>query len=140
NPLQEGYRKTFRAGPAEEKSPDPKTWKVQPPAGGSRLPLTVRFPRPLDHALLERLLWVTDAQGRKVSGSVAVSAHETVWQFTPERPWQAGPHQLVADTRLEDLAGNSLRRPFEIDVFHPIERQITTETIGLPVLVPAPGS
>jgi hypothetical protein len=136
-PLKELYRKTFTAGAAEETLPDPKTWKIQPPSAGSSEPLTVSFPRPLDHALLERMVWVTDAQNRKVPGTAAVTERETRWQFTPERPWQAGSHHVVVDTRLEDPSGNSLRRPFEVDVFHPVERQIKVETVGLPFLIQA---
>jgi hypothetical protein len=38
----------------------------------------------------------------------------------------------VADTRLEDLAGNSIAKPFEVDVFHPVQREIKTETVKVP--------
>jgi hypothetical protein len=132
NGLKESLRKQFRAVAAEEQSPDPKSWKIQPPPAGSREPLQVRFAKPLDHALLERMIWVTGPQGRKLPGTVTVAEHETRWQFTPQRPWQAGPHHVVVDTRLEDSAGNSVRRPFEVDVFHPIERQVHVETMQLP--------
>jgi hypothetical protein len=140
NPLQAAYRKSFQAVAAEEKSPDPKTWRIQPPSAGGTLPLTVIFPRPLDHALLERMLGVTDAQQRPVPGTVAIRDHETRWHFTPERSWQSGSYHLVVDTRLEDSAGNSIHRPFEVDVFHPIERQVKAEMISLPfqILAPAP--
>jgi hypothetical protein len=131
NPLKAAFRKSFRAVAAEEKSPDPRTWRIQPPSAGGVLPLTVIFPRPLDYALLQRMLWITDVQQRRVPGTVAFSEHEMRWHFTPERPWQAGSYSLVVDTRLEDSAGNSIHRPFEVDVFHPIERQVTTETISL---------
>ena len=78
---------------------------------------------------------MTDAEGRSVSGTVMISGEETRWQFTPQRPWQAGRYHLVADTRLEDLAGNSIGRPFEVDVFRPVQREIKTETIQLPFQV-----
>jgi hypothetical protein len=132
NPLKEAYRRSFQAVAAEENSPDPKTWRLQPPSGGSLQPLIVSFPRPLDHALLERMLWVIDNQGRTVPGIVTVAEQETRWHFTPERPWAAGSYHLVVDTRLEDSAGNSIARPFEVDVFHPIERQVKVETVQLP--------
>jgi hypothetical protein len=132
NPLKEEYRKTFRAVAAEEKSPDPKTWRVQSPPAGSRLVLTVRFPRPLDHALLERMVWLMDAQGRKIPGAVAILNHDVGWQFTPARRWEAGDYRVVIDTRLEDSAGNSIQRPFEVDVFHPVERAVKVEIVQLP--------
>jgi hypothetical protein len=137
NPLKEPYRKPFRAGPPEEKAIDPKQWRVQPPDAGGREPVTVLFPAPLDHALLQRLVWVEDDSGRKIAGTVTVGVAETRWQFVPADPWPAGTYRLVADTRLEDRAGNSIARPFEVDVFRPVEREVKTETVKLPFVVPA---
>jgi len=51
-------------------------------------------------------------------------------------PWKAGRYYFVADTRLEDLAGNSIARPFEVDVFHPVEREVKGETVRIPFDVP----
>jgi hypothetical protein len=135
NPLKETYRKTFRAVAAVEEPIDPKTWQVRPPPAGGTRPLEVRFPGPLDHALLERVLRVTDTGGREVAGTVAVSDEETRWRFTPARPWQAGDYRLVIDTALEDLAGNNVGRAFEVDVFHPIRRTTKTDTVALPVTI-----
>jgi hypothetical protein len=137
NPLKETYRKAFRAAAADEDPPDPKTWKVQPPPAGTSKPLTVTFPEPLDHALLQRLLWLTDARARKVSGTMTVSDEETRWDFTPEQPWRAGTYSLVVDTALEDLAGNSIGRPFEVDVFQPIQHAVKARTVTLPVIIEA---
>ena len=134
DPLGEPYRKAFEAVAAVDQSPDPKTWKVEAPPAGTNRPLDVRFPGPLDHALLGRLLNVTDAGGREVAGSVTVSDQETRWRFTPARPWPAGEYRLAVDTTLEDLAGNSLGRPFEVDVVHPI-RPTTAKTVTLPFSV-----
>jgi hypothetical protein len=134
-PLQGEFRKAFRTGPPDEQCPDPKAWQVQPPAAGTPSPLTVTFPKPLDHALLHRLLQVTDAQGQAVAGKVTVSDEETRWQFTPEEPWKPGTYQLQVGTALEDLAGNSVARPFEVDVFHPVQSKVTAETVRLPFQV-----
>jgi hypothetical protein len=135
NPLKEPFRKAFQALPPDDTQPDPKTWKVLAPPAGTKTPLTVTSPKSLDQALFERLVWVVDAQGRKVAGTVTVTQEEKVWRFTPAAAWEAGNYQLVADTRLEDLAGNNIARPFEVDVFHPIEREIRSQTVSIPVAV-----
>jgi hypothetical protein len=137
NPLREGYRKAIRAVAALETSPDPKTWQVLAPSDGSLQPLRVSFSRSFDHALLERMIWVADVHDRPLAGTTVVVDHERSWHFRPARPWQVGSYHLVVDTRLEDSAGNSIRRPFEVDVFHPIERQIKSETIQLPFAIRA---
>jgi hypothetical protein len=129
NPLKEPFRKSFRVGKPDDEQPDTKTWRLKPPAPGTRAALRITFPKPMDHALLQRLLSVTDAGGKKMAGTIAVSERETAWLFTPERPWTEGAYNLVADTRLEDVSGNSIARPFEVDVLRRVQREIKTETV-----------
>jgi hypothetical protein len=136
-PLAEPYRKAFVAVAPADQALDPRTWKAEAPPAGTSRPLEVRFPAPLDHALLGRLLRVTDADGREVAGSATISDLETRWHFTPARPWQAGEYRVVAGTELEDLAGNSIARPFEVDVVHPV-RPTTARTVTLPFSVRDP--
>jgi hypothetical protein len=132
NPVKDSYRKKFKVGASEREAPNPKTWKIQAPRSGTAGALTVIFPRPMDHALLVRSLSVIDAQDRRIAGTVLVSHAETRWHFTPRQPWAAGKFYLLAETNLEDLAGNNLDRPFEVDVFHPIERRLKVKTIRIP--------
>ncbi|MDP7205986.1 MAG: hypothetical protein QGH11_10470, partial [Pirellulaceae bacterium] len=37
-------------------------------------------------------------------------------QLTPRARWRPGDYQLAVGVILEDLAGNSVARPFEVDV------------------------
>ncbi len=37
------------------------------------------------------------------------------WRFTPEQPWSAGRQKIFIDPELEDLAGNTSQKPFEVD-------------------------
>ena len=85
--------------------------------------------------MLERVLTVTTADHRAVAGAIAISEKETVWQFTPTEPWTAGNYELVIDTELEDLAGNNLAKPFEVDVFHPVQREVKSKTVTLTFIV-----
>lgn len=131
-PLKEGFTKKFRTTTADETPPDLKTWRLEPPSAGGKTPLTVTFPKAMDHALLLDMLWATDGDGRKIAGEAAVTEGETRWRFTPREPWAAGPHRLVADTRLEDLAGNALGRRFEVDETHPTTTKLKAETVEIP--------
>jgi hypothetical protein len=132
NPLAVPFRKAFRTAPADETSPDPKTWEIRPPAAGSREPLEVRFPEPLDRAMLDRLVVVQDAAGNAVAGDVSVTGEETVWRLAPAHPWEVGDYRLVIGTELEDPSGNSVARPFEVDEVAPISRHLTSETVVRP--------
>jgi hypothetical protein len=137
-PLKATFRKTFRTTAPVEARLDAKSWKLTAPAAGTRAPLVVTFPKPLDHALLHRMVTVADAKGKAVDGTIAVTDKETCWRFTPQNNWSAGAFHLLADTQLEDLAGNNLARPFEVDIFRPVQGEIKVEQVKVPFEVKAP--
>ena len=130
-PLIEGYEKSFSVSAPDRESPGIRTWQLAPPRQGSADPLIVVFPEPLDHALLLRLLEVTDAGGQHIEGSIRVDRQETRWQFTPRQLWETGDYLLEIGTTLEDLAGNRVNRLFEVDVFERIDAEVTRETVSL---------
>jgi hypothetical protein len=115
-PLAREHRKRFHVVPADTRQPDAKQWRLQLPGAGTRQPLIVKFNEPLDHALLQHTIGVTNPNKDSLEGTVAVAAQETEWHFRPEKPWVAGDHQLHVDTILEDRAGNSIGRPFEVNL------------------------
>ncbi len=137
NALKAGFRKSFRVVAPDDISPAPKTWKIEPPRANTREPLEIRFPEPLDHALADRLISVHDAASRIVPGHSTLAEAETVWRLTPASPWSAGDYRLVVDSALEDVAGNSVARPFEVDVTTPISQRVSTKTVELSFKVAA---
>lgn len=136
-PLAAGFEKHFAAGPAVEAAVDVRRWQITPPPAGSRLPLIVHFDRPLDRALLFRMVTVEGPHGRPVEGQVEVLEGEQTWTLQPAVPWQEGAYALVVDTALEDSAGNNLQRPFEVDVFREVDARPGPEYVRLP-WTPAP--
>jgi hypothetical protein len=123
-PLAAKAFKRFAVGPADHAPPSMGSWEIEAPAAGTRDALQVRFPEPLDRALLESALGVDAASGQPLPGRIEVSEEERLWRFVPERAWVAGGHALRAASLLEDLAGNSLGRPFEVDVFERVEERV----------------
>ena len=109
------FRKRFTVGPPDRESPDPGKWKVTAPAPSTRGPVSVEFPEPLDAALAERLIRVT-AGGRVVPGHVALGDGERLWRFTPAEPWGAARYEILVQPTIEDLAGNNIGKPFEVDL------------------------
>lgn len=128
-PLAREWRRRFCVGPPDRRPPDPANWKLGIPGAATRSPLVVEFPEPLDHALLRRLVRVVDADGRPLEGSTRVGPGETSWEFTPPVAWPAGRFSLRVETTLEDLAGNSVGRPFEVDVFDGVDARIRPEIV-----------
>jgi len=129
--LQQGFRKSFRGGPADRIPPDPKTWRVSAPKAATSEALVVGFPKPMDYALLQRLFGVSDALG-SVAGRVGIARQETEWRFTPREPWKAGAYQLVFDTAIEDLSGNHIGQAFDLDKFQQVTKSIQTKTLSIP--------
>jgi hypothetical protein len=126
NPLAEAFRRDFAAGPAERRGIDTKQWKISEPHAGTVEPLEITFDRPLDYALLGDVFEIPG-----VSGKATISAGETRWSFQPDRPWPAGNHSLVISMALEDLAGNRIGRPFDVDEFTSPVPRISNETTSL---------
>ena len=134
NPLVKEHRKEFRAEAADRKPIDLKRWRIRPPKAGTRNPLTVDFGESIDHALGIRLLSVT-AGGVRVPGTPALTKNESRWAYTPDQHWKPGLYELVAGTKLEDLAGNNIGKPFEVDVFKTVQRRLTSGVVRLPFRV-----
>ena len=98
NRLKESYRKSFRVGPPDENQPDPKTWKMRPPAAGTRAALVDDLPKPLDHALLHRICGSPMNPGRRCPAT-RPSRRGNVLALHADGPGKAGKYHLVADTR-----------------------------------------
>ncbi|MEE8586976.1 MAG: hypothetical protein V3T83_19210, partial [Acidobacteriota bacterium] len=130
NPLKAGFEKPFQVVGPDYRSPRPADWPLSSPGSGTRDPLQIDLPEPLDHALLGRLLRVEDTTGSPIPGRLEISRQETLWSFIPAQPWQSGSYRLRIGSWLEDLAGNNLRRPFDTDLSqHPEEEDVQAETV-----------
>jgi hypothetical protein len=114
NPLVRSHEKRFRVSGLDRSLVQTRDWKVKPPRAGTRDSLVLDFPEPLDRALLDRLLVVCDSAGRAIPGAVAITDSETRWTFTPNVNWSAAPNYVEVDTELEDLAGNNLKKLFDV--------------------------
>ncbi len=135
NPLKEDFQKHFRVGPPDRTPPDPAQWRIETPAPGTRTPLLVSFPEAMEQALAQRVLNVVTESGARVDGQAVLTEQERRWEFTPAQPWQAGSYHLAIQTTLEDLAGNNIGKPFEVDLFTGVKRHVETSSIRLPFAV-----
>jgi hypothetical protein len=129
-PMTAGFKKQFRGGPALRTLPDAKQWRVTAPKAGTSDAVVVDFPEPMNFALLQRMIQVSDGR-RVVTGTMKVARDEAEWQFTPNEKWKAGNYTVLVDTALEDLAGNHVGQAFDIDIFDKVTEHITTTRISL---------
>lgn len=130
-PLKESFTKTFLVGPPLRAPIDTALWNLAVPVAGSRTALTVTFAAPLDHALAQRLIRVARVPGGILEGVSALEDQERRWTFIPAQPWARGPHQLLAQTTLEDLAGNNIGKSFEVDLFESVQRRLSNTVVTI---------
>ncbi|MEJ1237276.1 Ig-like domain-containing protein [Chryseolinea sp. T2] len=118
-PLGKDFVKSFLVAGRDSLSPVPSAWKIEPPKSNTTDNLCVRFHEPVDYSLLNGTLHVYSSKVNSrdlIRGVWTFSEEETVACFKPQSEWKAGAYMLEIETRLEDLSGNNLSRPFERDM------------------------
>ncbi len=125
--LAAGVRRPFRAGEHDHEQPRPERWSVSAPRAGTREPLGLAADEALDRALFARAVSLFHADGTRVEGQARVGPDGRAWSWVPTHEWRAGEYAFVVEPILEDLAGNSVGRPFE-DVLAGVE----TLSVGTP--------
>jgi hypothetical protein len=113
-PLARSFVKTFKVGSMDRALPRAESWRVSAPKTGTRDPVVIDLPEPLDHALLNRMLEVRRRDGTLVSGRVETSKDDRSWSFIPVEPWSGVAYSIDVDPELEDLAGNNLHHLFDV--------------------------
>ena len=108
---------------------DPSAWRLTPPASSTE-PLTVDFDRPLDAALGLGAITVR-RDGAIVLCDAELEHDETRAVFHPTMPWGPGRYSLHAEDILEDIAGNRIGRPFDIDAKDPAQKAMVASAADL---------
>jgi len=112
-PLRESHYKAFQVAGAIRSPVTIEQWKILPPLSGSRQPLTLLFPQPLDWALLWHGITVVSEGRQPMPGEVAVEQDERRWSFIPASPWIRGSYYVRIATSLEDVCGNNILGAFD---------------------------
>ena len=66
-----------------------------------------------------------------MSGASSVERGEAQWSFQPAEAWKAGDYKLIINMALEDLAGNRIGRPFDVDTIDSPAERITKQMTSL---------
>lgn len=111
--LESSFEKRFLVASAGGAPPAVSRWTLAAPRARTRAPLTVRFPAPLDHALLASSVSIRAPHAGELAGEITLDQEETALRFHPREPWEPGRYSLDVDGRLEDVAGNNLYGLFD---------------------------
>jgi hypothetical protein len=110
--LRETFNKRFRVTEAVRTPIAVERWKIVPPVTKNPQPLVLKFPRPLDWALLSQTITIVSGE-RSIAGKIAIDQYERRWSFTPRSPWAAGSYHVRVASSLEDGCGNSIIAAFD---------------------------
>jgi hypothetical protein len=119
NKLGKDVMKKFKTLAEDRSRIDLSEWKLSTPKAFTRDPLTLTLSKSIDHRSLQKYLTVVDSRQQPIAGTIAIGADEKSWRFTPEQPWQDGDYGLNIHGDLEDVAGNTPLRPFDLDLQAP---------------------
>jgi hypothetical protein len=114
--LKEGFVKTFLVSERDSLSPEITNWTFDLPRSGSNDPLKVNLKESLDYFLLNETIQIIDGNNNVVPVEINVRDKERYVDFIPTNSWKAGQYTIQVESRLEDLAGNNLNRPFDRDL------------------------
>ena len=78
--------------------------------------LNINFPYVIDPYLFAREVIVVGPTGKTILGKASMGLEEKVWQFVPEEAWQLGEYTIRVGSEVADLAGNTISRPFEVNL------------------------
>jgi outer membrane protein assembly factor BamB len=119
NKLGKDTIKRFRTTPEDRVRIELGDWRLTAPKAGTRDALTLTLPKSVDYRSLQTGLTITSASNRTIPGAIAIGKDEKSWHFTPSQPWQAAPYRVNVSPDLEDVAGNTPVRPFDMDLLTP---------------------
>ncbi|MDA1122017.1 MAG: Ig-like domain-containing protein [Bacteroidetes bacterium] len=112
--LKDSFSRSFKVAANDREKPMPENWRITSPRANSVEQLTIDFGESMDYLLAMNAITVSKNEV-EVPGQISLNKDESVWRFTPNQPWNESEYQIVVETRLEDLAGNNLNRPFDRD-------------------------
>jgi hypothetical protein len=117
--LGKDYRLKFRTTAEDRKRIAIADWTVKPVKAGSKQALVLEFNKVMDVNSLKRFITITDAKEKSVAGTMGVGKHERSWSFKPAAEWRAEEYTITVDRQMEDVAGNTPMRPFDVDLKAP---------------------
>ncbi len=121
-PLKQEFVKRFTIGPEDFTQPNPASWIVRAPKARTSEPLIIEFPEPLDEATASRGIMIYGPGEELIRGTIQFQNREKQARFIPIKKWRAGIVEIRIGTFIEDLAGNSIERAFEVDRFEKVDR------------------
>ena len=111
--LNKRFIKKFIAVSEDTTVPNLSNWFVGCPRANTKNCFTINFHDKIDHISAKTLIKINDEDERIVEGQITLGKNESLWIFKPKLKWQRGTYQLIVNSRLEDIAANTLNGIFD---------------------------
>ena len=117
-PLDGSIKKqyAFKAVNADHEQPEPNNWELTQPTANTTQPLIISFGEMLDFATAGKAITTCTINEAHLKFTQQADWDGSRVKIFPSKPWPAGVYTVTLNPRLEDLSGNSLERPFEVDL------------------------
>lgn len=111
--LNNRFIKKFIAVSEDITAPDLADWSVTCPPANTKENLTINFNDKVDHISAKTFIKIIDDNERIMEGQITLGKNESLWIFKPKLKWQKGNYKLIVNSRLEDIAANTLNGIFD---------------------------
>ena len=110
-PMIKDFSYDFKTTQADHQMPSYSQWELTTPSANTEESFIIKFDEPLNPAQIPSHIRL-EKEGTPWPAELRAHPHQIT--FISEEPWPAGIYQLMVFNTLEDRAGNSLRKPFEV--------------------------
>ena len=107
------FIKKFIAICEDTTAPDLSHWFLSSPHANTKDIYTIRFNDKIDHISAQTLIKIIDNKGMGIEGEITLGNDQSVWIFKPKQNWHGGTYKLIVNSRLEDIAANTLNGVFD---------------------------
>ncbi len=114
--MKEDYVHSFEIIEADRTKPNVNNWKLLLPKVKSLEKLRVNVIKPLDFGSTNGSVKLMNDNNEEVRGTWHMENDETHLVFTPSDIWKKGAYKVLFDHKIEDLAGNNLKRLFDQEI------------------------
>ena len=124
--LEGPVSRSYRVGEPDRELPDPSGWRLEAPASTAGA-VVLTFDEPMDGELVRSAVVVLRGD-EPVAGEASVSPDGRVWAFAPATPWERTRYRIEVQRTVEDLAGNTVDRPFDLETADGAIDRVVTPT------------
>lgn len=118
NFLASSFEKKIATALNDREKPTMSLWEISCPKTKNKNPLIIYFPESMDRGTLESGIGVVDENSQVVEGDIEINNFEKRWLFYPKNNWTTGNYKLMFSEKIEDLAGNNLKRLFDKEILN----------------------